>query len=135
MPQVWEVLRQKEIAVERVRREVEALRLVCPLLDDGLSSTLDNLQSSIEREHDFPRFADYKKDSSEPIAPRILEAERNEIVNQLKQRNVLLEFGQVALGASRTFLKRVLDSRLLEGEPQRKGIRDFIERLGRSSAA
>jgi hypothetical protein len=34
MRDVYEVLRAKEILIEQLRREVEALRLVAPLLDD-----------------------------------------------------------------------------------------------------
>ena len=36
MKDVYEMLRQKEVAIERVRKEIAALRFVAPLLtDDG----------------------------------------------------------------------------------------------------
>jgi hypothetical protein len=35
MRDVYEVLRQKELEVSRLKREVEALRVAAPLLSDG----------------------------------------------------------------------------------------------------
>ena len=36
MKDVYELLRQKEVAIERIRREIAALQVVAPLLaDDG----------------------------------------------------------------------------------------------------
>ena len=37
MKNVYEVLRQKELEVSRLQKEVEALRVVAPLLDEGES--------------------------------------------------------------------------------------------------
>jgi hypothetical protein len=38
MRDIYEVLREKEHALERVRREIEALRAVAPLLADDATS-------------------------------------------------------------------------------------------------
>ena len=35
MKDFYEILRQKELAIERVRKEIAALKFVAPLLDDG----------------------------------------------------------------------------------------------------
>ena len=35
MKDFFEILRQKEQAIERVRKEIAALKFVAPLLDDG----------------------------------------------------------------------------------------------------
>ncbi|MBZ5683906.1 MAG: hypothetical protein LAP86_02620 [Acidobacteriia bacterium] len=47
MRDVYEVLRAKEILIEQLRREIEALRLVAPLLnDDGDNGSLENTPGS-----------------------------------------------------------------------------------------
>jgi hypothetical protein len=38
MQDIYEILRKKEIAIERLAREVEALRLVAPLLTDDIDA-------------------------------------------------------------------------------------------------
>jgi hypothetical protein len=38
MKDFYEILRQKELAIERVRKEIAALKFVAPLLDDGNTS-------------------------------------------------------------------------------------------------
>jgi hypothetical protein len=42
MKDVYEVLRQKEIEVSRLKREVEALRVAAPLLSEGEEARNDN---------------------------------------------------------------------------------------------
>ncbi|MEY2395243.1 MAG: hypothetical protein QOF94_1588 [Acidobacteriaceae bacterium] len=42
MKNVYEVLREKEIEVSRVEKEVEALRVVAPLLSEGEEAGADN---------------------------------------------------------------------------------------------
>jgi hypothetical protein len=42
MKNVYEVLRQKELEVSRLKREVEALRLAAPLLSEGEEAGNDN---------------------------------------------------------------------------------------------
>jgi len=47
MKDVYEILRQKEIAIERIRKEISALRFVVPLLvDDGDSRRTGESPSS-----------------------------------------------------------------------------------------
>jgi hypothetical protein len=41
MKNVFEVLRSKEIDLERLRNEVEALRIVAPLLGDRMAETVE----------------------------------------------------------------------------------------------
>ena len=136
MRDVYEVLREKGIAIERVRREIEALRSVCHLLGDEGDSTSDALESSVERKEqsDMLRPANEREDALARIRARLVDT-RTRSIKKRSGSSVLLQFRQVALDASRTFLRRVLDSRLLEHEPQRKAFRDFFERLERSSAA
>jgi hypothetical protein len=133
---VYEVLREKEIAIERVRREIEALRSVCHLLCDEGDSTSDAFESGVERKEksDVLRPANERGDAVARIRARLVDT-RPKSVKKGSGSSVLLQFRQVALGASRTFLRRVLDSPLLEHEPQRKAFRDLFERLARSNAA
>ena len=42
MKNVYEVLRQKELEVSRLKREVEALRIAAPLLSEGEEGGNDN---------------------------------------------------------------------------------------------
>ena len=42
MKNVYEVLRQKELEVSRLKKEVEALRAVAPLLSEGEEARNDN---------------------------------------------------------------------------------------------
>ena len=50
MPDLCQLLREKEIAIERVRREIEALRLVSNLLYDEGDFTPNTLDSGLARE-------------------------------------------------------------------------------------
>ena len=136
MRDVYEVLREKEIAIDRARREIEALRSVCHLLCDEGDSTSRAFESGVEpkEESDVLRLAKEKEEALARIRARLVDT-RPKSIKKGNGSRVLLQFRQVALGASRTFLKRVLDSPLLEHEPQRKAFLDLFERLGRSSAA
>jgi asparagine synthetase A len=42
MKKVYEVLRQKELEVSRLKKEVEALRVAAPLLSEGEEGRSDN---------------------------------------------------------------------------------------------
>ncbi|MBZ5687967.1 MAG: hypothetical protein LAP86_23375 [Acidobacteriia bacterium] len=46
MKDFYEILRQKELAIERVRKEIAALKFVAPLLDDGNTSRTGESPSS-----------------------------------------------------------------------------------------
>lgn len=140
MRDVYAVLREKELAIQRVRREIEALRTVCQLLageekDLGRNS-IRITESSMEPEEKagVVSLADEKKAALQQIQARFLYAGQREIRKE-NGRSVLLQFRQSALGASQTFLKRVRDSRLWQRETQRNSIRDLFGRFARSNAA
>ena len=46
MKDIFEVLQQKEMELVRVRQEVEALKLVIPLVDDDEGWHADNLEEA-----------------------------------------------------------------------------------------
>jgi hypothetical protein len=55
MRNIYEVLRQKELEVSRLEKEVEALRVVAPLLSEDGEAENDN-QPTLERaENDTPQ--------------------------------------------------------------------------------
>jgi hypothetical protein len=47
MRDVYEVLRQKELEVSRLKQEVEALRVAAPLLSDGEAEDQPTLQRAV----------------------------------------------------------------------------------------
>ena len=140
MQDVYTVLREKETAIERVRREIEALRLVCHMMQSENDSRVDSiritLESSIEPEEEEKTngvsLTDEKKAALEQIRERFEEAPRKEGEKE-NGTSVLLQFREAARNASHTFLKRVRDRRLGEPETERKGIRNFFERFGRAA--
>lgn len=133
MPDIYQVLREKEAAIERVRREIEALRLVCRLMDSEDDTTTNASESGIEGEEkvDVISPVGERDESLARIRERLVKARESKVSGT----NILLQFREVAVGTSRTLLKRVLDMRLLEREPQRKTIQNIAERLDRSNAA
>ena len=138
MRDVRAVLREKKTAIKRVRREIEALRLVCQMMESEKDSPVDSiritLESSGEREEktNVASSADEKKAAIEQIRARFEEGGQKEVKKE-NERSVLLQCRQAAVNASHTFLKRVRDSRLWERDPQRNSIRDFLDRLGRAA--
>ena len=138
MRDVHKVLREKKTAIKRVRREIEALRLVCQMMESEKDSPVDSiritLESSVEREEktDVVSPADERKAALEEIRARLEEAEQKEPKKE-NGRSVLLQCRQAAVNASQTFLKRVRDSRLWERDPQRNSIREFLDRFGRAA--
>jgi len=133
--QVYDVLSEKETAIKRLRREIDALRLVCQMVHEEGDSSPNACDSSVEREDDTEavRRAHEKEAALARLRIRLLEEPQEGATES--SGNVLLQFGRAALGASRSLLKRVLVTRLLEREPPGKTIRDVFERLGRSPAA
>ena len=137
MRDVRAVLREKKAAIKRIRREIEALRLVCHMMESEKDSRVDSiritLESSIEPEE--------KTDVASP------DEEKKAALEQIRQRfegagpkdkkenggSVLLQCRKAAVNASQTFLKRVRDSRLWERDTQRNSIREFLDRLGRAA--
>jgi hypothetical protein len=132
---VYELLKEKKIAIERLRREIAALRLVVPLLHDEGDFIPGNFEPVVGQERTSGIPVSEEIDGwLAPIRSLLLDEERMGYKGE-SGRSVRLQFMQTALGASRTFFKRVLDSPLLEHEPQRNTIRDLFERLGRTNAA
>jgi hypothetical protein len=148
MRDVYQVLKEKERAIERVRREIEALRLVSHLLADeedlesnvSASGTGTDGRAGIVSQE---RKAVYRKPSAfagrqlnglAKTQARAGEAEEKGTRPQ-SPRNILLQFRRRAVDGSRTLFRRVLNSSLLEYELRRKGLRDLLERLARSPAA
>lgn len=136
MRHVYEVLREKEVAIEQLRREVEALRVVCQMLrehDSALEESRVEL-SRVEPENQSDRFCrvDDKEESLARIRARLdSEVERS----APSPTSVLLQFKEAALGASRTLLNRLVEFRSGESEPERKTIRYLFARFGRTDAA
>ena len=135
---VYEVMREKEIAIAQIRREVEALRLVCQMLEKEGDSIPSTLETS-------PELKDEHRENSDVVAP---DSERQAVLASIRarladaeptdppkeSRSVVVQFRDAALGASRALLKRVPNSRLFERKPQQSAIRNLFERFGRNAA-
>ncbi len=137
MRDIYEVLKEKEDALKRVRREVETLRSAWPLLLDEDDSTRKTVSPGMERkENVVTSSADETAALIAQIRARFVAAPAPRITDiKESQKSLLLQFRQRALDASHTLLRRVRDSRLLEGEFQRKTVRDLFEWLRPSNAA
>lgn len=139
MPHVHEVLSEKEISIDRLRREIDALRLVCDMLHeegdaDPTAFELAIEQSEGEGTTESIPLADEKEASLARIRVRFIDGQENNVTTNTEP-SVPLDSSHSTPGDSRSFLKRVLDIRFLEREPQRKAIRDLFQRFGRSNAA
>lgn len=137
MQDVYAVLKKKQTAIKRVRREIEALRLVCHMMESENSradSIRITMESSMEREEKTHVVSpgEERKAALEQIRARFVEGGRKEIKKE-NGRSVLLQCRQAAVNASHTFLRRVRDSRLWERDPQRNSIREFLDRFGRAA--
>lgn len=137
MQDVYAVLKKKQTAIKRVRREIEALRLVCHMMESENSradSIRITMESSMEREEKTHVVSpgEERKAALEQIRARFVEGGRQEIKKE-NGRSVLLQCRQAAVNASHTFLRRVRDSRLWERDPQRNSIREFLDRFGRAA--
>jgi hypothetical protein len=127
---IFEVLREKEMELERVRQEVETLRLACPLLLDESDSRTFVVSMQQEEGNITVRPADEVATSSEPIRIQLVAAPKPDAINEKDvEKSVLLKVRHAALGVSHKVLKRVRDSRLLASEFQRKTVRDLFERF------
>lgn len=136
MRDIYEVLKEKEIELESIRQEIEALRRACPLLlDDGDpgATTFTADMASEEQGNVVPLPADESATGSLALIRAQLLAAKPRRVAKEPQKSVLLKFRRVALDASRTLLRRVRNSRLLGPEFQHKGVRDLIERLSNAA--
>lgn len=131
MRNVYELLKEQEVAIQRLRVEIAALRLVIPLLhEEG-----DSIESGSAHETPYViPVVPKRRDLSAALHPRIVEAGPNDNKEE-SARSVLLHFRQIALDVSRALLKRVRDSGLSNREPQGKTVRDLFERLGPTNAA
>lgn len=120
MQDIYEVLREKEAAIEQVRREIEILRLACPLLADEADSAAMILSTGMElgeENNAAVRPSDESAAASIPI--RIVAAPSSGVWNQ-PEKSVLLKLKEVALSTSRSLLKRVRETHLMDPEFQRK---------------
>lgn len=136
MRDIYEILREKEIELERTRQEVEALRLSCPLLLDDGDPAPTTFTADIEWEEQnnvVPLATDERAAASLALIRARLLAAKPRSVAKEPEKNVLLKFRRVALDASRTLLNRVRNSRLLGPEFQRKNVRDLLERLSNAA--
>jgi len=140
---VYEVLREKEIATAQMRQEVEALRVVCQMLHSEDESIPDTWESSTERpkvnrdEHQEERTSVVGAVSEREailasIRARLVEAKPNDPPKE--STSVVVQFRHAALGASRALLKLVPYSRFFEKKPQQNSIRNLFERFGRNAA-
>jgi hypothetical protein len=75
MKNVYEVLRQKEMELTRLEKEVEALRLVAPLLSEEKESIADTVKSALPTAVGGPQPARIPISSPAPIpAPQPVRA-------------------------------------------------------------
>lgn len=145
MRNVYEVLSEKESAIERVRREIEALHLVSHLLADDDDARSNAPVPGVGSEGNIVRVGQrgslLGRKAPDRVDPVSVARLRTQLVGAAKPatkgkgRSVLLQFRDAAVGASRTFLRRVLDSRLLEPEVRQELIRELLQRFARSPAA
>ena len=127
MRNAYAVLRERECAVGRVRREIEALRLVSHLLADQIDPRSVPYVSGVGSECHVEiaskqgnaleggilRPVDDIEDDFAKIRARLVTAAGSD-VKKLRVRNVLLQFRHVVVRVSQTFWRRVLGSRLWE---------------------
>lgn len=109
MQDIYEVLKEKEAELVRVRQEVEILRLACPLLLDEWD----------EKSNVVVRTSSDESAASLELIRAQLNAQHPDGLKE-GEKSVLLKFRQVALDASRSLLKRVREGHLLDPEFQRK---------------
>jgi hypothetical protein len=130
---VYKVLKQKEIAIAQLRREIQALRVVCRMLqneDDSIPHTID----SPTEQRDTTNVVGPVSERDAILASirvRLVDAQTN---TPKGYRGVVAQFRQAAVGASRALLKRVSYSRLFERKPQQQAIGSLPERVGHPAA-
>ena len=129
---VYEVLKEKQIALQRLTQEVEALRLACPLLLDEGDSVTPVVGMQQQESNRSAQTSNEVAASLEAIRIQLVAALPADVAPQI-QKSVLLKFRETALGVSHKLLKRVRDSRLLESEFQRKSVRDLFERFSNAA--
>lgn len=137
MRHVYEVLKEKEIAIERLRREIDALRFACQMLqgeDDSAPDDSHGEHSSTELEDKTGLLAriDERETALARIRARLGSTQPKSAHGKAA---ALIQFKEAAVGASRVIWTRFLDFRARKAQPERKTIRYLFERSGRSSAA
>jgi hypothetical protein len=140
VPHLDEVVKEKEVAIEKLRLEIDALRLVCPLLHEDGDFNPTTFQSDDKgagvkfgQKTDIVPPADERKACLARIRAQL--GHRADKSAAPSARSVLLQFRQAALGASRALLKRIPSSRFLNKELPRRTLRSLFEGPGRASAA
>ena len=134
MLDLYEIVKEKETAIAQLRQEVEALRLVCQMLqdeDDSFPTTFDS--SAADREGtSAPAPVNDREATLASIRIRLMDARSN---NPAKEsRSAVVQFRQAALEASRALFKRIPRSRFSEKAGQGNAIRNLFERFGRHAA-
>ena len=131
MPDVYAVLKEKEVVIARVRREIEVLRAACELLTDESDFRSNTGAPGVEEEERDSKFSlsDEKKASLARIRARLADAPTQR-TDPTTGTSFLLPFKQVAQSA-----RRFLNNRSSERDPQRRTMRHIFGLLGRSNAA
>jgi hypothetical protein len=132
---VYEVLREKEVAITGIRQEIDALRLVCQMLEDGdhpIPNTSEASTKGADEQTSVVSPVSERQAILAGIRARLEDAKPNDLPK--KSCGVLVQFTHSALGASRALFKRVSHNRLLERRPEHNAIRNLFERFGRNAA-
>ncbi len=138
MLDVYEIVKEKEVAIAQLRQEVEALRMVCQMLQDEGESVADITDSGIEPEETEP-------DKTTEISPvddreailasiriRLIDARSKNSADESK--SAVGQFRKAALDASRALFKRIPHSHFCEKIGQGNTIRSLFGRFGRHAA-
>jgi hypothetical protein len=104
---IYEILKEKEAELLRVRHQVEVLRLACPLLLEEWEG-----EGNVDVTASDESAASLAMIRAQLVAPQL-------VVKKASEKSVLLKFRQVALDASRSLLKRVREGHLLDPEFQK----------------
>jgi hypothetical protein len=103
---VYEVLREKEDAIERVRREVEALRSVTPLLVDKLDARLNVSVPSAARWEVRTETVSELGEALRTVAP-LLADETEDLLAKVRARLVEAAENDSKLGRAKTISRQL----------------------------
>ena len=86
MNHIYELLRQKESDLERVRQEIESLQIVAPLLSDDIPSDELPAKKEISSEKEPKRGNDPKATGTDDLFPSMNSVSRPSFWNSLRRR-------------------------------------------------
>ena len=86
MNEVYDLLRQKERDLERVRHEIESLQIVAPLLSDDIPSNDLPAKKEISSEKELKRGNDSKATGTDNLFSSMNPESRPSFWNSLKRR-------------------------------------------------